>query len=357
MKRLFNLTCMLLVLPLMMAANNGIGKYKYEKTKTIKKEFSVNADALLEIKNKYGNVDVVSWDENRIVIVVTITTSGNDEDKVTDKLDDITVNFDASSNHVSAETRIESSGFSWFSWGRSNVNYKIDYTVKMPVTNNTNIVNDYGSISLNELKGDAKINCDYGKITIGNLYSSNNSINIDYTNNSTVNYMKRGSINADYSGFTVESAGTVDLNADYTKSVFEQINTLNYNCDYGSLTVESGNEVIGSGDYLSIKLGTIKKTVKISADYGSVKIARLSDGFNTVSINSNYTGVRVGTPTAAPFDFEIQLSYSSFKYDSNLEFQKQIEKSSSKYYEGYFKSQHSGSTIKITSDYGGVTFN
>ena len=159
MKRLFNLTCILLVFPLMVAANTCTGKYKYEKTKTIKKEFSVNADALLEIKNKYGNVDVVSWSENRIVIVVTITTSGNDEGKVEDKLDDITVDFESSSSHVSAVTRIGNSSSSWFNWGKNNVNYKIDYTVKMPVTNNANLVNDYGSISLNELKGDAKINC------------------------------------------------------------------------------------------------------------------------------------------------------------------------------------------------------
>lgn len=357
MKELFNLTIALLCIPLAVWASD-IGKDKYEKSKTIKKEFSVNTDATLEIDNKYGNVDVVSWNENKIVIVVTITTSGNDEEKVLEKLDDITVNFDASRSLVSAKTIIESSRSNWFSWGnRKNVNFKIDYMVKMPITNNAKLMNDYGSISLNELKGDANINCDYGKITLGDLYSSNNRINIDYTNSSVISFMNGGSINADYSKFTVEEAGTIKLNADYTTSVFEKITDLNYNCDYGSLKVQNGASVVGNGDYLTTVLGSISRNIKISSDYGSIKIEDLKDGFSTVTINSNYTGIKIGVPKTSAFNFDLQLSYSGFKYDdSQFEFNKKIVKSSSKYYEGYFKNQNSNSTIKIESDYGGVTF-
>lgn len=355
MEKLYKLMLILFFIPFLMTAND-MGKDKYEKSKTIKKEFSVNANALLEIKNKYGNVDVVSWNENRVVIVVTITTSGNNEDKVVDKLDDITVAFESSGSRVSATTQIKNTGSSWFSWGKSNVNFKIDYTVKMPVTNNAKLENDYGSISLNELNGNADINCDYGKIIIGELHGTNNQINIDYTNNSTIDFMKNGAINADYSGFTVEKAGVIKLNADYTKSVFTSIDRLSYNCDYGSLKVENGGEVSGSGDYLTMNLGTIAKIVKISADYGSVKIDKLQDGFDQVTINTSYTGVKIGVPEATPFSFEVKLDYASFSHDDNLQFNQQIEKSSSKYYEGYFKQANSGSTIHITSDYGGVTF-
>ncbi len=316
-KQLYNLILALLFIPI--AANaNDIGKFKHEKSKSIKKEYSVNADATLKVDNRYGNVDVISWNENRIVIEVKITVRGDNEEKVLDKLDRIDIEFEGSRSLVYAKTIIDKNKSSWsWNWGRkSNVNYEINYRIKVPITNNANLINDYGSISLNELKGDASINCDYGKIIIGELHSINNKINIDYTNNSTVGYMKGGSINADYSKFTIEEAGNVKLNADYTTSIFEKINDLTYNCDYGSLTIDEASSVIGNGDYLSAKLGTIAKTVKIDADYGSIKIENLRDGFESVDISTSYAGIKIGIPKNSSFNFELQLSYAGFIGDS-----------------------------------------
>ena len=334
------------------------GKGKYEKSKTIKKEYVVNSDALLRINNRYGNIDITSWDKNEVVIEVKVTVSGNNEEKVIKRLSMIDVEFDASQNEVSAKTVIEKSSSSWsWSWGKkSNVHYQINYTIKMPVTNNARLNNDYGNIYLNELKGDASINCDYGKISIGDLYSTNNKINIDYCSSSTVGLMNGGSINADYSKFTVEEAGDIRLNADYTTSVFEKLNDINYNCDYGSLKVNNASSVVGDGDYLTTRLGVISKKVAITSDYGSLRIEDLKEGFDSVTINGDYCGIKIGTPDA-PFNFVLKLSYGSFKRgDNGYDFMKQIVKSSSKYYEGYYKSKNSNSTITVDSDYGSVTF-
>ncbi len=358
MRQLYRLTLVLLIMPLVIFANEK-DKYKHEKTKTIKKEFAVNADALLKINNRYGNIDITTWNENRIVIEVKITAKGNDAERVNDKLDDITVLFEADRNEVYARTSIgKSKSSSWFSWGTTkNVNYKINYRVRMPITNNTNLTNDYGNISLNELKGNARINCDYGALSIGDLYGYKNSINIDYAGSSTIGLINGGSINADYSKFTIEKAGKIKLDANYTTSVFENVKNLSYNCDYGSLKVYKAVSVIGDGDYLSTRLGTILKRVAIDADYGSIRIEDLADGFESVNINSNYTGIKIGIPKNYSFNFQIQLSYSGFKRDNeSLNFSKQIVKSSSKYYEGYAGNQNSNATITIDSDYGSVTF-
>ena len=150
MKKLYNIVIALFFIPIALNATE-IDKFKHEKSKTIKKEFTVNADALMKINNQYGNVDVTSWDGNKIVIDVKITVSGNDEDKVIKRLDMINVEFESSSSEVSAKTVIQkkSSVWSW-NWGKKNdVNYHIDYKIKVPITNNVSLNNDYGNISLN----------------------------------------------------------------------------------------------------------------------------------------------------------------------------------------------------------------
>lgn len=344
-----------LIIPMLINANTHPKKGKYEKSKNIKKEYKVNADALVKINNRYGNVDVISWNENRVVIEVKITVDGNDEKKVIAKLDRIDVEFENSSREVSAKTIIEKSSSSWFKLSSSNVNFQINYKVKMPVTNDADLVNDYGSISLNELKGKAKINCDYGKILIGSLYHADNSINIDYTSNSNIEFMNSGSINADYSKLTIEKAKKIDLNADYTTTVFENIEDLSFNCDYGKIQVDNGNVIIGNGDYLTMRFGTIYKILKVDADYGGIRVDKLKKGFDSVEIDSDYTGIKIGLEPDISFNFIVKMSYGGFSYDEdNATFIKKVIKSSDKYYEGYVNDEHTNATINIDSEYGSV---
>lgn len=329
-------------------------KWDYEKTKNIKKEYSVNADAALKIKNKYGNVDVISWDQNKVVIEVTITVSGNNESKVIDRLSKIDVNFENSKSFVSAETKFNNSSKGWWNSG-NKMSYQIDYKVKVPVTNSVNLNNDYGTISLNEIKGQAEINCDYGKVLIGSLYHNNNSINIDYTSDSEIELMNGGSINADYSKFRIEKAKKIELNADYTDSEFVNIETLDFNCDYGKIEVDNANSIEGNGDYLTMRFGTIKNKLHIEADYGSIKVSKMMKGFSELYVHSDYAGIKVGLDSDVAFDFKVELSYGGFDYDGEgINYEKKIVKSQSKYFEGFVKNKNSGSVVNISSEYGGV---
>lgn len=354
--KIHTLLFILLAVPAIVLGNNGF-KGRYTKEKKVKKEFTVNPDATLKIDNSYGNVNIVSWNENRTVIEVFIKTNGNNEDKVQDKLDQINVSFDGSASYVSAKTEFNKSGNRswWKSWKNSNVNMEIRYEVKVPVTNDIDISNDYGGIDLNRIEGNAKISCDYGKLTIGDLMGDNNTLNFDYTSNSTIGYMKSGRITADYSGFIVEKAGPIDLNADYTKSEFGEIGDLNYSCDYGSLHTGATGDVEGQGDYLSAKLGTVNGDVNINADYGSVRIEELSATAGDVVIQSDYTGIKIGYHNDYNFTFNITLEYAGLSGKDDLEFTKKRVESSDKYYEGYYGNSSSSNRINIDSEYGGVT--
>lgn len=345
---------MFMVLPMLSMANPINGKWDYEKTKTIKKEFDVNADALLNIKNKYGNVDVISWNQNRVEIEVTITVSGNNEAKVIDRLSKINVNFENSKSAVSAKTSIENSSKGWYN-SKNKMNYQIDYKVKVPVTNSVDLSNDYGTITLNEIKGKAEINCDYGKILIGNLFHENNSINIDYTSDSEIELMNGGTINADYSKFRIEKAKNISLNADYTDSKFGHMEDLNFACDYGKLEVDRANNIDGNGDYLTIRIGTVYKNLSIDADYGGIKVDKLMKGFENVRIHSDYAGIKIGMENDISFNFIGKSSYGGFSIEGeNVTYLKKVVKSNSKYYEGFVQKENSGAKIDISSEYGSV---
>lgn len=332
------------------------GKYTMEKT--IKKEFTVNADALLKVNNNYGNLNITSWNENRIVIEAHIKTNGDNQERVQKKLDEISVAFDASSSVVSARTVYGEQKSNWgWNWGKNNnVNMQINYTIKLPIKNSVNLDNDYGNIILNRIDGHAKINCDYGRLEIGELRGRNNELNFDYTSKSTIGYINSGKIDADYSGLTIEKAGNLILNTDYTNATIETMENLDYIGDYGNVTVGRANDVTGNGDYVTIRLGTIHGNVSLHSDYGSIRIAELAEDAGNVTIRTDYTGIKIGYHPNYHFDFDITTSYSGVSGKEDFEINVSTEKSNNKHYEGYYGNANSGNKVNLTSDYGDISF-
>lgn len=358
MKTIYYNILLAFILPLFCLANNDNLSGRYKKEKSLIKEFSVNSDALLKISNDYGNLDITSWNENKIIMEITIKVSGDDEEKVMEKLKSIDVEFDSSTQMVSAKTIFDKEKKTWWDkitsgWG-NNLNMKINYKVKIPVTNKVDLNNDYGTITLDRIEGDAKINCDYGQIILGELLGNNNYINIDYTNSSTIKRIKKGTINADYSDYEIGSADYIDLVADYTQSKFENVKELKYNCDYGGMKIGNAGSIDGDGDYMDLKINSITKKLHINSDYGSIRVNALKSTVNNVNIKTDYSGVELNVEPELYFDFTIKTSYGGINLDSDFQIMKQSKNNNSKDYQGYHGQKNSGNAINVTSSYGGV---
>lgn len=355
MKQFNKIVIALLLSPLFLF---GAPIKKHEKSKTISKKFNVNSNATVYIKNKYGNVNVTTWDKNTVEIDVKITVKGKNEDKVNEKLNAINIEFEATESLVEAKTIIESIKSSWSWWGsnNNNLNYKINYYIKMPVTNNADLNNKYGNIDLDILEGKANINCDYGSIQIDKLSNPNNTIELDYCGNSNINYMKSGSVNADYSKLTIDKTDKVRVNADYSGIKIENADTVDFNCDYGSISITDAYTVDGNSDYTGMRIGKLRESLRIDTDYGGLRVKELVKGFSNVVIEGSYAGIKLGTASDNNFKFTVDLGFASFNYpEESTETFKSIKKSTKKYYEGVFGKGDGKSVVKIRSSYGGVS--
>ena len=356
MKPLFKILLLVLMLPAIVFAGPERFKGKYTKEKTIKKEYTVNPDAELKIENNYGNIDVVSWNENRISIEVTIKTNGNDENEVQKRINDISVDFTGNASLVTAKTIINKSKSNWFGSNNSNISMEINYIVKIPVTNSIDLNNNYGAISINQLKGKAKIKCDYGQLIIGELLADNNSLSFDYTNKSSIGFMKSGIIKANYSGFTLEKAEEIKLSGNYNNTEIQDIKTLDYNCDYGKISIGKSQDLIGRSNYLTSRIGTITGSSHLNSTYGNITIDKLTSTTNNVLIKASYTQVKLGFEKTLSFNFSINTSYSNFKGENIVNVTKSSINGSEKMYSGYHGSPSTLNSININSSYGNVTF-
>ncbi|NLN33912.1 MAG: hypothetical protein GX159_10015 [Flavobacteriaceae bacterium] len=298
------------------------------ETKVIDKSFTVNPNAELRINNKYGNINMTTWDRNTIEFHIEIKVDGANADRVKDRINSISVEFKANPNLVSAETIIKNIRNS------NNINITINYFVKLPKTNNINITNRYGNISLDQLKGSSVIQLDYGNMSLGKMENALNTWDLDYVTSANVDFVKSVHMDLDYSKVNIKKSELINLTADYSDASLGEIGDLLSQMEYGNLFVEQVNSLSGVVAYTNVKTNTLNTSFVMNMRYGSLSIGNVRKGFNKISIGADYSDVSVGIGSNVGYKLNGNFKYGGLKFPSHLSMSKQIEKSTAKTYEG-----------------------
>ena len=322
----------------------------------ITKNFPLSPNGKLAIDNSYGTVKLNSWDKDEVAIEVIIKVNASSEERAEDALENIEIDFDASADLVRATTLLEKNKTSWWSgwsfFGVKRLDYSINYLVQMPKTAALDIENDYGNIYLDETDGATQLSCAYGRLEVGKLNHTRNEIEIAYAPNSEIEFVNEAVIEADYSGLKIDQANKIEYDADYSKSSFGLVAILDFEADYGSLRLDEGNILIGEADYLTIKIGRLSSKLDLDMDYGSLSVEEIATSTKEVTVQADYTGIRLGADPDWDFAFTIETEYAGFKTDFPLDYRKKIIESTDRYYQG--KHRNGINQLNLSADYGSI---
>ncbi|KAF2337262.1 hypothetical protein [Flavobacterium daemonense] len=348
MKKHYKIVFLFILIPFLGFSNDDTN---ISKQKNIKKTYIVNSNAGIDIDNKYGNISISTWDEDKVDLDITIKVTGNNENWVNEKLNTIDVDIEALKSMVTAVTKIGNST----NKGRGSSNsFEINYVVKIPKNGTVKLMNKYGNITTLALEGATDISCKYGKVTLGKLNNQTNRINIEYCSNSSIDYIKNGLIEARYSGLKVNDSGNLNFDTNYTDLVISDAQNIKYDCSYGNLKFQKVNSCNGTGNYLTVSVAEVSNNLNIDTNYSKVNIGTLTEKAKNVNINSGYTDVTVGYNYNYAFDFDINTKYANIKNGDDLEINVNETKNSSKSISGFHKKKGQNKVI-INSTYGNVS--
>jgi len=149
------------------AGNFDVFKNKQEFTKAIKKDFSINPKGTTSLTNKYGKIEVKTWDKNRVKIDVKVIVKALSEDEAQKIFNQIDVDFSNDESFVKAETVFETNSSWWSSnWSSTNSDYEINYEVFLPATNELELSNKYGDVYVAKLENKGNITVKYGNFRL-----------------------------------------------------------------------------------------------------------------------------------------------------------------------------------------------
>ncbi|MBP1224630.1 hypothetical protein [Flavobacterium sp. 1355] len=348
MKKHYNILILFILIPFLGFSND---ETVISKQKNIKKTYIVNSNAGITIENKYGNISVSTWDEDKIDLDITIKVTGGNENWVNERINSIDIDITALKSMVSAITSIGNSSLK--SRGSSN-SFEINYVIKIPKNGTVKLDNKYGNINILSVDAATDISCKYGKVTLGKLNGNSNRIEIAYCQNSSIDYIKSGTIVARYSGLKITESGNLNLDTSYSDLVMSEGENIKYDCNYGNFKLQKINTFSGSGNYLTISIAEISNSINVNTNYSKINVSNITDRANNVNINCGYTDVSLGYDTNYAFDFDINTRYGNIKNDNSLDVSVSESKSNTKRISGFNKKKGQNKLV-INSNYGSVT--
>lgn len=315
-----------------------------EYTRTIKKEFGIAPNGTTAISNKYGKVDIKTWDRERVKIAVTIVVNARSEDDAQDVFDRIQVDFSNASDYVKAETNIEPRKSRWFSWNdNSKSDYRINYEVYLPKTNNLEIEHRYGDLYVSAISGKVNMDVKYVNFKLEEL-GDDSRVSFSYGNGAinrardlimAIGYGKLNleeamdlNMETKYSEVRVGKADDVNCETKYDTYAFEVVRDFRNTGKYDNFSIGRADNVELQSKYTQFDAGYINQNIDLDMEYGGAVFA-LTNNFTECQINGRYTDFALTVPENAEYQLDAATTYAGIRYPRELNVQFEKEQSSS----------------------------
>lgn len=339
----------------MHAAEDEYSKNKHE-------EYDVNKETVLVISNKYGNVDVTNWGQDRVSIDVTVNVDHKNEDQARELLDDIIVNINKQDNRIEAITDFDrnfSRSGGLFDFGKDSKEFTINYNVKIPRYINMELENKYGDVFINEITGHADIAVKYGNFKANKILRDNSKplshVNLAYSNGNIgeVNWLKL-TLKYTPNNCKIEKAKAIIAVTKYSKLSVEEASSIVCESKYDNYRLGTLSNLVCEAKYTDFRIDEIKKKLDLTSKYGDFTINNVPVNFEKIKVDNKYGKVDIEIAEDASYNLQGEAEYADIDFPDSGKVSR-IEKNTEMKVSGRVgKDGNPKSEVNITTKYGNV---
>lgn len=292
-----------------MGAPSGKLGNKAEFTKVIKKESNIASNGTVEITGKYGNINVVTWERNKVAITVKIVVKAPNKAKADELFDRIKMDFGFSRTYARASYTLDNSGGgNWWNAYKS-MSYEIHYDVKLPRGASVKLHNKYGHIFTTDIGGNADLDNKYGNIKTGNIKGPNTNLILGYGSadlgavnalRSEIKYAKldlksaqRIDLESKYSQLYIDAVGEMRTESKYDKYRIGQVKSLYSRGKYDDYELKTVGHLDAASRYSDYTMGTLTSLGAFDMAYGDAIIRQLGSTAQKVVFDGNYANLLI----------------------------------------------------------------
>lgn len=283
--------------------------YAEEASKSFSEEFKVNKDALLKVDNRFGSIEIMNWNEDKVSILVEVEIEASSQKKADKALESISVRFKGSRSLVEAYTEIDDKGC-------NNCEIEIEYTIKMPASMSVDLLQKYGNIQVEEINGSAKLGVKYGDLLAEKLTSEDNALFVKY-GNASIDYIMRGKAEIGYSELSIDQCDELKLKTSYSELSIDKANILQIESGYDEFEIETVKGLEINSQFTEFEIEKIETYLMAELKYGEMEVSGISSAFEKIRIDTEFADVELGISGDASYSLVGEFKYGEIEYPDN----------------------------------------
>jgi len=311
---LFKPKSLLILLALMASAlmpYTLVSAQDHTDKRSVRRSFPVGLETTLEVHNKYGKIQVATWDKDSVAIEVDIKLSESSSKKLKKLKEGTQIAFTGSKSYIVAKTVIESESGRIASELKSisntisgsNKRIEINYMVYLPAHMDVVLNNKFGDIYMDDLDGQVDITLSNGVLKANRL-KGNASISLSF-GNGMIKSLGSANLKLSYSDMVLNEVSQLDLSSKSSKLNVDSVNVLKIDSRRDKLYFTHVEYLYGKGDFTQIWVYDLVRESDLYMKYGELTIEHVMPGFSKIYVESDYTDMTLYYDKAVSMDFDI----------------------------------------------------
>jgi hypothetical protein len=302
------------IISLIILVSGPLSAQKETETRNFIKTIPVSKESTLEVTNKYGTVQVTTWDKDSVYIRAEVKAYAKDASKLGKMFDGITVNITDTKYIVRAQTEFTSNLntlFEGFKGMTSKIisydsRVEINYFINIPEYLNMKIENKYGDVYMEDNTGELRLTISNGSLR-ANSIGKNSSINMVFCD-AKINSLASGKIDASFSEISLGTIEDLTINSISSKYDIKNAETIHGESKRDKFFIDEIGSLQCNSYFTDFKISNLKKELDLSARYGSVNADLIEKGFESININSGYSDISLNFDPASSYTLDVRHS-------------------------------------------------
>ena len=328
----------------------GVGKAQaqFTETREFQKRFAVTPQTSIEIANKYGKIELVTWEKDSVVIDVKMKVEEKKMDRLDKTLDNIDFDFTDSPHYLIIRTIVDKnrsqleSEFLKFKETllQTDGSIEIDYKIWMPASNPLKIENKFGDVYIDDHKGPVEISLSNGKLKAHDLKNKTN-INLNFAD-ASINTMESGLITTNYSDLYLKKTKDIRINSKSSEIEINESQSLIIDSRRDKFRLRQTGTIDVSASFSSLRLNHLANKGTFRLSYGDLEFENIARDFSDIYIESKSTDISMYFHEECAFNFELTSTKADLFLGSNLHTIDKDLNDNTEYLKGYFNKETNG---------------
>ncbi len=300
------------ILNLIFLILSPLSAQKETETRNFIKTIPVGKESTLEVMNKYGTVQITTWNKDSAYIRAEVKAYAKDASKLSKMFEGITVNITDSKYIVRAETEFTSNIntlFESFKGMTSKIisydsRVEINYYINIPEYLNMKIENKYGDVYMEDNTGELRLNISNGSLRANSIGEKSN-IKMVFCD-AKINSMVSGDIDASFSEISLGTVEDLSINSISSKYDIKKAGIIHGESKRDKFFIDNIESLQGNSYFTDYKISNVKKDLNLNARYGSVNADLIEKGFESIDISSGYSDISLNFDPASSYTLDVR---------------------------------------------------